>query len=202
MGAKKRGARETPEESGGFKKRCNELRNVKGETPPLNYWPACAFQDASSPASNPTPCPLCAGASQGRSPLSCAWAVYLGDTSEVRLMPRLPGLRRERLRTRRKVGKGVFKHSGYPWAGPAHGVGKTGGLQAGPVLNAGRLFGDGRGLTGRKLLDTTPRSGLGFANILSRRSSPACRPQGTGDAQRTSRPPCPRSTASPACPGV
>lgn len=28
---KSRGQGETPEESGGFKKRCNEFRNVKGE---------------------------------------------------------------------------------------------------------------------------------------------------------------------------
>ena len=61
MGAKQWG--ETPEESGGFKKRGCEFRNVKGDTYCLEPLASVCFSGRLRPSLRPHPCPLCAGAS-------------------------------------------------------------------------------------------------------------------------------------------
>lgn len=146
------------------------------------------------PSLKPHPLPALRRCVRGAAPAHLRVGPYLGGY-EARPARGLPGSHRERLPTRRKVGKGVSAHSEYV----LRVVWGRQGLKAGPVLNAGRLFEDGRGLAGRKLLDAAPRSRLGFATIPSCRFSPTCRPRGTGDAQRKRRPPAlglPRSGLS------
>ena len=142
------------------------LETSRGTPTASNHWPACAFQGVSAPASDPIPA-RSAQVRQGPAHLLTCGPLFRRHAA--RLARRFPGSsRRSGSAPGEGKEKGVSAHSGYV----LRVVRGRQGLQAGPVLNAGRLFEDGRGLAGRKLLDAAPGAASGLQISLPVGSAP------------------------------